>query len=75
MQGIDRVAEALFPVLFVGLAALTARTLSLAARAVVAAALTAVICFVAPEWRALAPAVAGLLVALPNDPSTRRTNA
>ena len=67
VQGLGGVAEALFPVLFVGLAALTARTLNLAARAAVAAGLTAVICFVAPDWRALAPAVAGLLVALPGD--------
>ena len=67
VQGLNGVAEALFPVLFVGLAALTARTLSLATRAGLAAALTAVICFVAPDWRALAPAVAGLLVAIPGD--------
>ena len=33
VQGLNGVAEALFPVLFVGLAALTARTLSLATRA------------------------------------------
>jgi predicted branched-subunit amino acid permease len=67
VEGLGGVAEALFPVLFVGLAALTARTLNLAARAVVAAGLTAVICFVLPDWRALAPAVAGLMVALPGD--------
>jgi predicted branched-subunit amino acid permease len=67
VQGLDRIAEALFPVLFVGLAALTARTLGLAARAVLAATLTAAICFVTPEWRALAPAVTGLLVALPGN--------
>jgi hypothetical protein len=54
-------------VLFVGLAALTARSLDLAARALVAAGLTALICLMAPDWRALAPAVAGLLVALPGD--------
>lgn len=71
VEALNGVAEALFPVLFVGLAALTARTLNLAARALMAAALTAVICFVAPDWRALAPAVAGLLVALPGDPSPR----
>jgi predicted branched-subunit amino acid permease len=69
VEGLDGVAEALFPVLFVGLAALTARRLGLAARAVAAAGLTAVICLVTPEWRALAPAVAGLLVALPPDPA------
>ncbi|HEY7525974.1 MAG TPA: AzlC family ABC transporter permease [Candidatus Limnocylindria bacterium] len=67
VQGLNGVAEALFPVLFVGLAALTARRLSLALRAVAAAVLTAAICFAAPDWRALAPAVTGLLVALPPD--------
>jgi predicted branched-subunit amino acid permease len=67
VQGLGGVAEALFPVLFVGLAALTARTLNLAVRAVVAAGLTAVICFATPDLRALAPALAGLLVALPGD--------
>ncbi|HEX6655621.1 MAG TPA: AzlC family ABC transporter permease [Candidatus Limnocylindria bacterium] len=69
VEGLNGVAEALFPVLFVGLAAITARTLNLAARALLAAALTAAICFVAPDWRALAPAVAGMLVALPGDRS------
>jgi predicted branched-subunit amino acid permease len=71
VEGLNGVAEALFPVLFVGLAALTARRLSLALRAVAAAGLTALICLVAPDWRALAPAVAGLLVALPGDPAPR----
>lgn len=71
VQGLNGVAEALFPVLFVGLAALTARTLSLAARAIAAALLTALICLLAPDLRALAPAVVGLLVALPSDPAPR----
>jgi predicted branched-subunit amino acid permease len=75
VQGLGGVAEALFPVLFVGLAALTARTLSLGMRALVAAGLTAVICFVAPEWRALAPGVAGLLVALPGGASATEGDA
>ena len=68
VEALSGVADALFPVLFVCLAALTARTTSLALRAVAAAALTAIVCCVAPDWRALAPAVAGLLVALPGDP-------
>ncbi|HEY7463352.1 MAG TPA: AzlC family ABC transporter permease [Candidatus Limnocylindria bacterium] len=71
VRGVEGVAAALFPVLFVGLAALTARTTSLAVRAAAAAGLTAVVCFAAPDWRALAPAVAGLLVALPGDPRPR----
>ena len=73
VEGLNGVAEALFPVLFVGLAALTVRTLGLAARAIAAGALTAGICLVLPEWRALAPAVAGLLVALPGGRSPRPT--
>jgi predicted branched-subunit amino acid permease len=68
VQGLEELSIALFPVLFIALAALTARTLSLAARAVVAAAITAVMAFVLPDLRALAPVVAGLLVAIPNDP-------
>ena len=67
VAGLEEVAVALFPVLFIALAALTARTLSLAARAVLAAAITAVIAFSLPEWSALAPVVSGLLVAIPND--------
>jgi predicted branched-subunit amino acid permease len=71
VQGLEDVAVALFPVLFIALAALTARTLSLAVRAVVAAAVTAFIAFTLPQWSALAPVVAGLLVAIPNDPGPR----
>ena len=68
VAGLEEVAVALFPVLFIALAALTARTLNLAARAMVAAAITAVIAFLLPEWTALAPVASGLLVAIPNDP-------
>jgi predicted branched-subunit amino acid permease len=68
VAGLEEVAVALFPVLFIALAALTARTLSLAARAVAAAAITAVMAFTVPDWSALAPVVSGLLVAIPNDP-------
>ena len=71
VQGLEDVAVALFPVLFIALAALTARTLSLAARALMAAGITAVIAFTLPQWSALAPVVAGLLVAIPNDPARR----
>jgi branched chain amino acid efflux pump len=68
LPGLDGLAAAVFPVLFIALAALTARTLSVAARAVLAAAITAVICFTLPDWSALAPVVSGLAVAIPNDP-------
>jgi predicted branched-subunit amino acid permease len=67
LPGLESVAAAVFPVLFIALAALTARTRSVAVRAVLAAAITAVICFTLPDWRALAPVVAGLAVAIPND--------
>jgi predicted branched-subunit amino acid permease len=67
LPGLDRVAQAVFPVLFIALAALTARTLNLAGRAVGAAFITALICLTLPDWRGLAPVVAGLAVALPND--------
>jgi predicted branched-subunit amino acid permease len=67
LPGLDRVAEAVFPVLFIALAALTADTLSLAGRAFGAALITAVICLTLPDWRGLAPVVAGLAVSLPND--------
>ena len=68
VEGITQLSAALFPVLFIALAALTARTLSLAARALVAAAITAVIAFTLPDFSALAPVVSGLVVAIPNDP-------
>jgi predicted branched-subunit amino acid permease len=67
LPGMDQVAGAVFPVLFIALAALTASTLSLVARAVGAGLITAVICLTLPDWRGLAPVVAGLAVALPND--------
>ena len=68
LPGLEGVAAAVFPVLFIALAALTARTASVAVRAVVAAAITGVICLTFPDWRALAPVVAGLAGAHPNDP-------
>lgn len=71
VRGLEEVSTALFPVLFIALAALTARTLSLATRALLAAATTAVIAFTLPDWTAVAPVVSGLLVAIPNDPKAR----
>jgi predicted branched-subunit amino acid permease len=68
LPGLDGLARAVFPVLFIALAALTARTLSLAGRAIGAALITAAICLTLPDWRGLAPVVAGLAVALPDDP-------
>jgi len=71
VEGLEEVSTALFPVLFIALAALTARTVSLAARALLAAAITAVIAFTLPDFTALAPVVSGLAVAIPNDPKMR----
>jgi predicted branched-subunit amino acid permease len=59
------VAGAIFPVLFIGLAALACRTRSHAVRALGAAALTAGLAFALPDLRALAPVVASVAVALP----------
>jgi predicted branched-subunit amino acid permease len=61
------VAGAVFPVLFIGLAALTARSRSVVVRAVAAAVITATIALAFPDARALAPVVAGVLVSLPGD--------
>jgi predicted branched-subunit amino acid permease len=58
-------AGAVFPVLFIGLASLTAARRSHALRALAAAALTAGFAFAAPDLRTLAPLVAGVLAALP----------
>jgi predicted branched-subunit amino acid permease len=67
LPALEGFAAAVFPVLFIGLAALAARSRSVAARAVVAAVSTAVIAFTLPEARALAPVIVGILVALPGD--------
>lgn len=65
LPGLENFATAVFPVLFIGLAALTTRSRSIALRAVAAAAVTAVIAITLPDARALPPVVAGVLVALP----------
>jgi predicted branched-subunit amino acid permease len=65
LPGVERVAGAVFPVLFVGLAAMATGTRSQLARAMAAAALTIAIGLALPEWRMVAPLLAGVLVALP----------
>ena len=65
LEAVEGLADAIFPVLFVGLAALAATSATLVVRALVAASLTAVIALLIPDVRALAPVVAGFLVALP----------
>ncbi|CAN5429749.1 hypothetical protein BH20CHL6_BH20CHL6_17960 [soil metagenome] len=65
LPGVEGFAGAIFPVLFIGLAALAARSRSVVVRALAAAGLTVGISVALPEGRALAPVVAGVLVALP----------
>lgn len=62
-------AAAVFPVLFVGLAALSATRRHIAVRAVAAATLTVGIAVVWPEGRGLAPVIAALVVSLPGGES------
>jgi len=65
LPGIEGVAGAIFPVLFIGLASLACRTRSHVVRALGAAVLTVGWAFALPDLRALAPVVAGVVVALP----------
>lgn len=65
LPGMEGFAAAVFPVLFIGLAGLAARTRSVAVRALVAAGITALMAVTLPDLRALAPVVAGALVAFP----------
>jgi len=65
LSGVERLADAIFPVLFIGLASLAATTGTLVIRALGAAALTATVALFLPDIRALAPVIAGALVAVP----------
>jgi predicted branched-subunit amino acid permease len=65
LSGVEGLAEAIFPVLFIGLAALAATTPMLVVRAITSAALTALVAFTLPDVRSLAPVIAGVLVAFP----------
>lgn len=62
---LEGVAGAIFPVLFIGLAAVTSRQLGVAVRAAIAAVLVVVVALTVPELRTVAPLAAALLVALP----------
>ena len=62
---LEGVAGAIFPVLFIGLAAVTSLRLTVALRAIVAAILVAAMALALPELRAVAPLVAALVVSLP----------
>lgn len=63
--GFASTAEAIFPVLFIGLAALSCSSRSVAARAVVAAAITVGGTMLWPEASGVVAVLAALLVALP----------
>jgi predicted branched-subunit amino acid permease len=65
LPGVENVARAIFPVLFIGLASLACRRRSHVVRALVAAALTVGWALALPDLRALAPVVAGVVAALP----------
>lgn len=65
LAAVENVAGAIFPVLFIGLAALAVTRPSHVARAVAAAVLTAAVAVLRPDLRMLAPVIAGVLVALP----------
>jgi len=65
LSGVEKLADAVFPVLFIGLASLAATTRTLVLRAFAAAALTATVALFLPDIRSLAPVIAGVLVALP----------
>lgn len=67
LAAVEGLAAALFPVLFIGLAALAATRRSHVARALGAALLTAAVAVWLPDLRMLAPVIAGVLVALPGD--------
>jgi len=65
LPGVERAAGAVFPVLFIGLAALAASRRSHIVRAVAAAGLTAALGLAVPDLRMVAPVVASAVVALP----------
>jgi predicted branched-subunit amino acid permease len=65
LAAVESVAGAIFPVLFIGLAALAVTRPSHVLRAVAAAVLTAAVAVLLPDLRMLAPVIAGVLVALP----------
>jgi predicted branched-subunit amino acid permease len=65
LVGVESLAAAIFPVLFIGLASLAATRRSHAVRAVVAAVLTAGLALALPDLRVFAPVLAGVVVALP----------
>lgn len=65
VEAVRSAAEAVFPVLFIGLAALTCASLSVAVRALVAAVATAGALLLWPGTRGVAAVVAAIAVAIP----------
>lgn len=65
LAAVESMAGALFPVLFIGLAAMAVRRPSHVVRALAAALITAAVAVLLPQLRLLAPVVAGVVVALP----------
>jgi predicted branched-subunit amino acid permease len=65
LTGLRGISEAVFPVLFVGLAAISATRRHLLVRAGAAGGITLALALLWPQWRGVAPAIAALLVALP----------
>lgn len=63
--GLAGLAEAIFPVLFIGLAALMVRSVGAVARAVLGGLVTGVLLLVWPGLEGLAPVIGGLLAAIP----------
>jgi predicted branched-subunit amino acid permease len=65
VEGVRSAAEAVFPVLFIGLAAVSCSSRSMALRAAVAAGLSAGAALVWPGGRGVAAVIAAIAVALP----------
>jgi predicted branched-subunit amino acid permease len=65
LEGLQAIAGSVFPVLFIGLAALAATTRSIVIRAFAAASLTAVVGLSFPDITGVAAVVFAILVALP----------
>jgi predicted branched-subunit amino acid permease len=65
VDGVRSAAEAVFPVLFIGLAALACSSRSMALRALMAAGLTAGAAVAWPDGRGVAAVIAAIVVAIP----------
>jgi predicted branched-subunit amino acid permease len=65
VEGVRSAAEAVFPVLFIGLAALTCSSRAIAVRALVAGTIAALGTWIWPEGRALVAVIAAIASALP----------